>query len=168
MPIKSAASSLNAQTTAAAKANAAKPRDRRISFLSAEEERTSPIDRSSSKDRELLYTAVIHAADLSNPTLEFSMAKKWAHLVVEEFYAQHLKEEEHGIPSSQAMMNPPSNLLAMAELQVGFIEFVVSPLWHSLASYFPELCKRSDVLALNREKWKKVRREEQAKTKKAK
>jgi hypothetical protein len=136
---------------------------RRHSFLSMDEDVPSPIDRTNAKDRELLCSAVIHTADLNNPSLEFDMAKQWAHRVVEEFYDQHLKEEAQGIPSSQAMMKPPTDVLAMAELQQGFIEFVVTPLWHIMAVYFPELTERTLTLTINKAKWKAIADEEHSK-----
>ena len=44
----------------------------------------------------------------------------------------------------------------VAKLNLGFINYVVEPLWKSLADFFPELKVCTDNLAENKEAWQAV------------
>jgi cAMP-specific phosphodiesterase 4 len=67
----------------------------------------------------------LHCSDISNPFKPFAICEKWANVVAEEFFQQGDKEREAGMDISPMMDRNNSNLNNM---QMGFIEFVVSPL----------------------------------------
>lgn len=48
----------------------------------------------------LILQALLHAADISNPTRPWDLCYKWTNLVIEEFFAQGDKEREMGLPIS--------------------------------------------------------------------
>jgi hypothetical protein len=77
---------------------------------------------------------LLHCADISNPYKPFQICAKWADLVSQEFFSQGDKERELGIDISPMMDRNSSNLNNM---QIGFIEFVVSPLISSESSLSP-------------------------------
>ena len=77
------------------------------------------------KNRLFLMELMLHSSDISNPFKPFVICAKWADLVAEEFFRQGDKERDSGMDISPMMDRNNSNLFNM---QMGFIEFVVSPL----------------------------------------
>ena len=77
------------------------------------------------KNRIFVMELFLHCADISNPYKPFHICSKWADLVSQEFFSQGDKERAAGIDVSPMMDRDTSNLFNM---QMGFIEFVVSPL----------------------------------------
>ena len=78
--------------------------------------------------RRKMLRMCLHCADVSNPTKKFSVYEKWAHKVMEEFYQQGDKERELGMTISPFMdRNNPQ----VAKCQLGFIKFIVRPLYLS-------------------------------------
>jgi hypothetical protein len=99
---------------------------------------------------------LIHAADLSNPVLpSFPVVYKWAAMVCEEFSHQVELERAGGYPFAAHMAGLDSPQ-AVAKLQLGFVDYVVSPLWTALAAALPELADASTHLARNRATWKAI------------
>jgi hypothetical protein len=85
---------------------------------------------------------LLHCADISNPYKPFHICAKWADLVSQEFFTQGDKERELGIDISPMMDRNNANLNNM---QIGFIEFVVSPL---ISSEYPVLLSSLVLLSL--------------------
>ena len=75
-----------------------------------------------------LMEILLHCADVSNPYKPFELCSKWADLVVFEFCAQGDREKKEGLEISPMMDRDTINLFNM---QMGFIEFVCSPLIES-------------------------------------
>merc|ERR1719313_1835031 len=75
--------------------------------------------------RMLVLQLFMHAADISNPLKPFPICKAWAWRCLEEFFAQGDQEKKLRIPvqmlNDRDKVNKPQS-------QIGFIEFVVSPL----------------------------------------
>lgn len=80
------------------------------------------------KNRIFVMELFLHCADISNPYKPFDICANWADLVSQEFFSQGDKERAAGIDVSPMMDRDTSNLFNM---QMGFIEFVVSPLVNS-------------------------------------
>ncbi|GMH79737.1 hypothetical protein TrST_g5350 [Triparma strigata] len=87
-------------------------------------------------NRSFLIDVFLHAADISNPVKSFDICKKWAYMVVEEFFQQGDLEKERGEDVSPMMDRLTTNIPTM---QVSFIEFVVYPLYDALIKTFPSL-----------------------------
>jgi hypothetical protein len=103
-----------------------------------------------------LAECLIHAADLSNPILpSFAVTYKWAILVCEEFSQQVALERAGGFPFAAHMAGLDSPQ-AVAKLQLGFVDYVVSPLWTAISSALPELSDASMYLVRNRASWKAI------------
>ncbi|KAI9189244.1 cAMP-specific 3',5'-cyclic phosphodiesterase 4D [Blastocladiella emersonii ATCC 22665] len=105
------------------------------------------------KDRQLLMEIAIKCADVSNPTRPPQLSQKWTELVMAEFYLQGDIERARGIPISRFMdrQNP-----GVGKCQIGFIEFVVLPLYETWDAYINEDDQFLGLqhLATNREFWK--------------
>ncbi|CAE7699513.1 regA, partial [Symbiodinium microadriaticum] len=77
------------------------------------------------KNRVFIMELFLHCADISNPYKPFHICSAWADLVSQEFFSQGDKERAASLDVSPMMDRDSSNLFNM---QMGFIEFVVSPL----------------------------------------
>eukprot|EP00742_Colponemidia_sp_Colp-10_P004460 GILJ01004761.1.p1 GENE.GILJ01004761.1~~GILJ01004761.1.p1 ORF type:complete len:1147 (+),score=188.32 GILJ01004761.1:454-3441(+) len=105
------------------------------------------------EDRQFLANTIVHAADIGNPVLPIDACRKWAFLVVQEFWSQAKKEEDEGLPVAPTMQCNPEDEAAVAQLQMNFIDYVVSPLWTALAGIFPDVQSCCDQMKANREYW---------------
>mmetsp|Transcript_22439 Transcript_22439/g.38348 ORF Transcript_22439/g.38348 Transcript_22439/m.38348 type:complete len:428 (+) Transcript_22439:75-1358(+) len=85
---------------------------------------------------DVVMQVVIKAADISNPTRNLEVYKPWIEGVMKEFFAQGDAERELGLPIS---MNCDRNVVDVSNCQVGFIKFLVKPLFSGLAEFIPEL-----------------------------
>lgn len=103
-----------------------------------------------------LAECFIHAADLSNPILpSFPTVYKWALLVCEEFTQQVALERAAGYPFAPHMADLTTPQ-AIAKLQLGFVDYVVSPLWVAISTALPELADAGTFLSRNRAQWKAI------------
>ena len=80
---------------------------------------------SDDKNKLFFLEVLLHCSDISNPFKPFFICEQWADLVAAEFFQQGDKEAAMGLDISPMMDRASSNLYNM---QLGFIEFVVSPL----------------------------------------
>jgi len=95
---------------------------------------TKPFAKESDEDRELVVSAMLHAADLSNPCRGAALAEKWARLLAQEFLLQTEQEASEGIGVSGFMLNG-----YQASTEIFFITTFVKPLWDTMAVLFPPL-----------------------------
>jgi hypothetical protein len=103
----------------------------------------------SREDRLLLFKIMIKCSDVSNPTKELSIYKPWCKLIMAEFMNQGDLEKKLNIPVSPYMDRDNVNY---ASCQIGFIDFVVQPLYAAFVSYQP-LPNIINQLSKNREYW---------------
>jgi len=85
---------------------------------------------------DLVMQLVIKAADISNPTRPLSVYKPWIKGVMEEFFTQGDVERALGLPIS---MNCDRETVKESKCQVGFISFLVKPLFVGVQKYLPAL-----------------------------
>jgi hypothetical protein len=79
---------------------------------------------------------IIKASDISNPTRPLSTYEQWIKGVMAEFFAQGDVERKLGLPIS---MNCDREAAVVSKVQVGFISFLVGPLFECLAKIVPEV-----------------------------
>ncbi len=96
---------------------------------------------------------LIHACDISNPTKTFNIYNLWANKVMSEFFRQGDKEKELGLKVS---MNCDRLTTTLPQCQIGFMNYIVGPLFISIVEIFPELNFLVDNLNNNVEKYKKI------------
>merc|ERR1719226_6813 len=77
------------------------------------------------ESRKLLVKLMLHMADISNSMKPFRICRIWAWQVLEEFFHQGDQETKMGVPV-QALNDREKVNRAFS--QVGFIEFLVTPL----------------------------------------
>eukprot|EP00842_Homolaphlyctis_polyrhiza_P004631 jgi/Hompol1/5169/HPOL_004197-RA len=124
-----------------------------LSMFKAKVASSETFDPDVREDRMLLYKIMIKCSDVSNPSKEMSLYEPWCRLISSEFYRQGDMEKKLGLPVSPYMdrdnVNVPSS-------QIGFIDYVVMPLFEALDKYqpIPSILSR---LQRNREHWAQLK-----------
>lgn len=98
----------------------------------------APFDTANPEDMRALLKIVVHASDLSGQCMDPDVAYEFGKRVLEEFYNQAQKERAEQLPESVFMKNLHVPL-SQAKAQLGFLHYVVSPLWKRMCQLFPEL-----------------------------
>lgn len=97
-----------------------------------------------------LRNMLLHFADISNSMKPFSVARPWALLVLEEFFVQGEKMTELGLPvpalNDRQKTNRPTS-------QIGFIEFIVSPLVFTIVKILPPIGYTEQAMWGNVKAW---------------
>lgn len=105
-------------------------------------------------DRIQVLQNMIHCADLSNPTKPLDIYMKWTDRIMEEFWRQGDKERELRLEISPMC---DRHVPSVEKHQVGFIEFIVHPLWETWADLvYPDACAILETLEQNRD-WYQAR-----------
>jgi cAMP-specific phosphodiesterase 4 len=105
-------------------------------------------------DRIQVLQNMIHCADLSNPTKPLDIYIKWTDRIMEEFWRQGDKERELGLEVSPMC---DRRVASVEKHQVGFIEFIVHPLWETWADLvYPDASAILETLEQNRD-WYQAR-----------
>ncbi|EDV23018.1 uncharacterized protein TRIADDRAFT_50458 [Trichoplax adhaerens] len=100
-------------------------------------------------DRIKILQCCVHCADLSNPTKPLHLYKEWVKRVLEECWCQGDKERNLGLAVSPMM---DRHSVSVEKSQVGFIDFIVQPLWETWADLvYPDANKILDALQENRD-----------------
>lgn len=97
---------------------------------------SNALSRDSADDRKLLVAFLVHCADLCNPILAPPMSKRIADKLGEEFKAQAELEREKGLAVT-VMLAP--TVQKQGDMELGFIQFVVKPLYEMLSRLAPDL-----------------------------
>ncbi|GMH59968.1 hypothetical protein TrRE_jg3523 [Triparma retinervis] len=87
-------------------------------------------------DKFIMIEMALHCADISNPVKDIMVYKKWVNVVMTEFYQQGDKERDLGMPIS-AMFDRHNS--SVTKTQVGFIEFIIRPIYRVWGDFIPEL-----------------------------
>ena len=105
-------------------------------------------------DRIQVLQNMIHCADLSNPTKPLDIYVKWTDRIMEEFWRQGDKERDLGLEISPMC---DRSVPSVEKHQVGFIEFIVHPLWETWADLvYPDASSILETLEQNRD-WYQAR-----------
>jgi len=109
-------------------------------------------------DRKLfLLATTLHAADISNPCKPRDSMLRWTQRILDEFWAQGDEELARGMDISP-LCDRESDRRAVAKGQLGFINFVIQPLYGPLAKLIPEAQAAADLLGQNRAFWEDIDR----------
>ncbi|KAI8868337.1 HD-domain/PDEase-like protein, partial [Ramicandelaber brevisporus] len=103
------------------------------------------------QQRRQLCNVLLHAVDIFNPALPWTVSKKWSDVMVSEFFTQGDLEKAIGLPVSTNMDRLTSN---QANINLGFSVLVVKPFFEAVADLVPEPTKFVDVLNNNIKTWK--------------
>jgi len=102
------------------------------------------------KHQQLVLNMLLHGADMSNPMRTWELCHKYAHLCLDEFFAQGDIEREKGIPiqmlNDREKVNRPNS-------QIGFIEFMIAPMVEAMVNLFAPLDGLAENLSENVHNW---------------
>jgi hypothetical protein len=113
------------------------------------------IDMGSQLDRDLLMEVIVHTVDLGHSTYSWPQECRWARLVATEFQAQVDRERAAGVPPTVFMECTGEAHLGKGQL--GFIDYVVKPIYQAVAERVPEMKVALENCNTNRQNWKEVR-----------
>jgi len=108
---------------------------------------------SKTEHKKLAMKVVLHGADTSNPTKPWNIAYDWAHRVLDEYANQGDQEKKLGIPVQ--MLNDRDKV-DRPNSQVGFIEFIITPLVVAEVKLFPAWRETSMLLESNVQNWERL------------
>ncbi|ETO21109.1 3'5' cyclic nucleotide phosphodiesterase, partial [Reticulomyxa filosa] len=109
-------------------------------------------------ERTHCLTIGLHLCDLANPTYPWKDCQQWTRLLMEEWYRQGDQEKLLGIPLSPMMDRLHPNV---PRGQIGFIDYVVAPLFDCWGVLFPETLVCLKNLRSNRSHWEKLLSQQQ-------
>merc|ERR1719359_1611376 len=102
------------------------------------------------ESRKLLVKLFLHFADISNSMKPFRICRIWAWQVLEEFFLQGDAEKRLAVPvqtlNDREKVNRPFS-------QVGFIEFLVSPLIFVVIKVLPPMDQNAEQMLQNVKTW---------------
>ncbi|KFM58335.1 Calcium/calmodulin-dependent 3',5'-cyclic nucleotide phosphodiesterase 1B, partial [Stegodyphus mimosarum] len=78
----------------------------------------------SAMDKAKVLSLMLHCCDISHPAKDWNLHFRWTQRLMEEFFRQGDKEKDLGLPFSPLC---DRNSTLVAESQIGFIDFIVSP-----------------------------------------
>lgn len=110
------------------------------------------------EERNLLCSALIKCADISNVARPFHWGTKWAELLVKEFISQGDLEKELGMPVLP--MNDRSKVV-LEDSQIGFIKFVALDLFQNVSKVLHEISFAVDQMQMNLKRWESRKNNEQ-------
>ncbi|XP_051893599.1 cAMP-specific 3',5'-cyclic phosphodiesterase 4C-like isoform X2 [Pristis pectinata] len=100
-------------------------------------------------DRIQVLQNMVHCADLSNPTKPLHLYRTWVDKIMMEFFQQGDRERERGMDISPMC---DKHTASIEKSQVGFIDFIVHPLWETWADLvYPDAKEILDNLEDNRD-----------------
>ena len=83
------------------------------------------------------FSSILHTGDLSGQALPLRQALKWGERVLTEFISQANRESALGLPVAPFMINL-KNPQRAANVQKGYIDFILRPWWVQITRFFPD------------------------------
>jgi high affinity cGMP-specific 3',5'-cyclic phosphodiesterase 9 len=121
---------------------------------------TNTADAAPAAARRLLMCALIKCADLCNEIRSHSLSRRWAPLVLTEFFIQGDAEKQRGYPigftNDRTKVTPASS-------QIGFIKFLCLPLYDAVARVVPQMDMYRQSLHENLRLWEEEQKQQTAK-----
>jgi len=98
------------------------------------------------ENQQMILDILVHCSDISNPIKPNEIYNIWVDRVLEEFFHQGDVELKEGLPISLLCDRKTTD---RNKSQIGFISFVVKPVWDCLFMFCPEIYPYMDMLAIN-------------------
>lgn len=122
--------------------------------------RLAPVEKKSQAQKQealnrklFLLKMTLHAADISNPCKPEPTMLRWTDLLLEEHWAQGDKERELCMDVSP-LCDRETGRQTVPGGQIGFMDYVVEPLFSQLTQFMPEAKTATNQLQQNRRFWK--------------
>ncbi|KAJ3413736.1 High affinity cAMP-specific 3',5'-cyclic phosphodiesterase 7A [Chytridiales sp. JEL 0842] len=104
------------------------------------------------QDRKLILNIAIKCADVNNPAKPLDSCKRWTELIMEEFFRQGDEEKRRGVPVSMFYNRETTDI---PKCQIGFIDFIVHPLFEAWSGFMLEDLKpQMENITANKAYWK--------------
>ena len=117
-------------------------------------EASAGFSRELPEHRELLVSFLLHCADLCCPLAPPTVSRRIAEALSVEFARQAERERAEGLPVTVPVAKDEN---AKAKMELGFIDFVVRPLYLTLAIVAPGLGPRClSLIECNRSAWAEI------------
>ena len=101
-------------------------------ILAVWKRKESIIDTSKDEDKMLVMQMILKSGDLGHPSRVRHLHLTWSELVTEEFFLQGDRERKNGMNVSAMMDRSTCNIVTS---QIGFISFLVMPIYSAFSSY---------------------------------
>jgi len=101
----------------------------------------------------------LHASDVSNPCKPRLIMLGWTERVLEEFWAQGDEEQKLNLEVSP-LCDRQSGQKSIPKGQIGFINFVIMPLFSPIVQLVPEVKAAVDMLQQNKAFWEEMDRKQ--------
>jgi len=111
-------------------------------------------------DKKMTTDLFFHMADISNPTKTWEICRLWTDLLFVEFFDQGDQERNLSLPVSQFMDRNTTNI---AKAQIGFIDFIIKPIYSAGAAFIPKLAINLENVDVNKKQWTGMFEEYEAK-----
>jgi hypothetical protein len=98
------------------------------------------------ENQQIVLSNFLHAADISNPVKPQKLYDKWINLLFEEFFKQGDFEKSNKLPVSLMCDRNTTNI---DKSQVGFINFIVFPLWDLVYRITPQAFPYIENIKMN-------------------
>ncbi|EGG22125.1 cGMP-specific phosphodiesterase [Cavenderia fasciculata] len=103
--------------------------------------------------RDLLLIMLLKSADISNEIRSWDISTKWAHALMEEFFAQSDREKQENLPLTPFMLREQ---VVLNITQVSFIDKFLLPSYQALQIILPSLSVYVDRINKNRILWEQL------------
>ena len=110
------------------------------------------------KQKQAAFSVLLHAADVSNTTRKLPIALYWSKRVLLEFWAQGDHERSLGLEVSP-LCDRTSGMASVPQGQIGFINFIVRPLYQQLGLLLPEIQEAVEQLKKTEAYWQEKKEE---------
>lgn len=117
------------------------------------------ISSNEAEERNLICSALIKCADISNVARPFHWGAQWAELLVKEFITQGDLEKELGMPVLP--MNDRTKVV-LEDSQIGFIQFVALDLFQNVSGVLHEISFAVEQMQLNLKRWESKKKNEES------
>ena len=114
--------------------------------LTSRGSRRSSLQNHREDELKLLCEFTVHCADVSNPCKPWHISRKWQTLVCLEFFEQGDLEQVSNLPISPNMDRRDTTEHSRA---IGFINYVIGPLFRNLNQLLPEASDHRSVLCIH-------------------
>ncbi|KAJ3255864.1 High affinity cAMP-specific 3',5'-cyclic phosphodiesterase 7A [Boothiomyces macroporosus] len=114
---------------------------------------TNSLNFDNQNDKKLVLNMALKCSDVNNLTKPPAISRMWTQLIMDEFFKQGDQEKARGMPISMFM---DRNSTDIPKCQLGFIDYIVLPLYESWHAYSNAVKGHIDNLLANKAHWKSV------------
>jgi len=110
------------------------------------------------EEKLFILGTLLHASDISNTVKPTAISLKWTNVLLTEFWSQGDEEILLGQPVSP-LCDREAGMLEVPKGQIGFINFVIEPLYRTIVTLIPETQEALDNLTKNKKFWQQQQSE---------